>query len=70
MGIAGENVKHEKLYTFLRQHATGQANTELHILHGERGMNWNKVVKLSARAKASNEGFYISHTVILYFILY
>lgn len=66
MGTAGENVKRVKLYTFLRKHATGQATTELHIVHVERGMSWDEAVERSVEAKSSNEGFYISHQVRIY----
>lgn len=64
LGTAGENVKRVKLYKFLRKHATGQATTELHIVHVERGMSWDEAVERSAEAKSTNnEGFYLSHQV-------
>lgn len=63
LGTAGENVKRVKLYKFLRKHATGQATTELHIVHVERGMSWDEAVERSAEVKSSNEGFYLSHQV-------
>lgn len=66
LGTAGENVKRVKLYKFLRKHATGQATTELHIVHVERGMSWDEAVERSAEAKSTNnEGFYLSHQVNL-----
>jgi len=70
LGTAGENVKRVKLYTFLRKHATGQATTELHIVHVERGMSWEGAVEKSAEAKLDTEGFYLSHQVKLFFIYY
>ncbi|XP_050441174.1 protein strawberry notch [Adelges cooleyi] len=63
LGTAGENVKRVKLYRFLRKHATGQATTELHIVHVERGMSWDEAVERSGEAKATNEGFYLSHQI-------
>lgn len=63
LGTAGENVKRVKLYTFLRKHATGQATTELHIVHVERGMSWEGAIEKSAEAKLDTEGFYLSHQV-------
>ncbi|XP_050547780.1 protein strawberry notch [Daktulosphaira vitifoliae] len=63
LGTAGENVKRVKLYSFLRKHATGQATTELHIVHVERGMSWDEAVERSTEAKGSNEGFYLSHQI-------
>lgn len=68
LGTAGENVKRVKLYKFLRKHATGQATTELHIVHVERGMSWDEALERSADAKSSsNEGFYLSHQVRILF---
>lgn len=69
MGTAGENVKRVKLYTFLRKHATGQATTELHIVHVERGMSWEGALEKSTEAKADNEGFYLSHQVKISLII-
>lgn len=69
LGTAGENVKRVKLYTFLRKHATGQATTELHIVHVERGMSWDEAVERSAEAKSSNEGFYLSHQVRIHLFI-
>lgn len=72
MGTAGENVKRVKMYTFLRKHATGQATTELHIVHVERGMSWEESIERCNEAKAPTEGYYLSHQVIinLYFFKY
>lgn len=58
-----------KLYSFLRKHATGQATTELHIVHVERGMSWDEAVERSAEAKLNNEGFYLSHQVRIHLFL-
>jgi len=57
------------LYTFLRKHATGQATTELHIVHVERGMSWEDALERSSEAKSNNEGFYLSHQVKKFHIL-
>jgi len=63
LGTAGENVKRVKMYTFLRKHATGQATTELHIVHVERGMSWDESKERFNEAKAPTEGYYLSHQV-------
>ncbi|XP_015375524.1 PREDICTED: protein strawberry notch [Diuraphis noxia] len=63
LGTAGENVKRVKMYTFLRKHATGQATTELHIVHVERGMSWDESVERFNEAKAPTEGYYLSHQI-------
>lgn len=64
-------MKRVKLYSFLRKHATGQATTELHIVHVERGMSWEGAVEKSAEAKLDTEGFYLSHQVkncVIYYL--
>lgn len=63
LGTAGENVKRVKMYTFLRKHATGQATTELHIVHVERGMSWEESIERCNEAKAPTEGYYLSHQI-------
>ncbi|XP_014204791.1 protein strawberry notch-like [Copidosoma floridanum] len=63
LGASGESVRRVKLIRFLRKHATGIAPTELHIVHVERGMNWEDAESRWTQTEDVFEGFYLSHHV-------
>ena len=64
MGVTKEDeVELVKTHTFMRKHATGKAKIELHILHVERGLSWDKAEEKSEELNGAEEGFYVSHQV-------
>lgn len=63
LGTAGENVKRVKVFKYLRKHVTGVATTELHIVHVERGMNFDEALERWTQLSGSKEGFYLSHQI-------
>lgn len=65
LNTAGENVNRIKVYKYLRKHVTGVATTELHIVHVERGMSFDKATDRCNDFVGPKEGFYLSHQVKL-----
>ncbi|XP_067135258.1 protein strawberry notch homolog 1-like isoform X1 [Centruroides vittatus] len=60
LGLGGNQVKRIKCNVFVRKHATGTANIELHTVSVERGMGWDAVMDIWKELTDSNEGFYLS----------
>lgn len=64
VGVTQEDeVELVKTHTFMRKHATGKAKIELHILHVERGLSWEKAVEKFEELTGTDEGFWVSHQV-------
>ncbi|XP_054279208.1 protein strawberry notch-like [Macrosteles quadrilineatus] len=63
LGTAGDNVHHVELHTFLGQHATGSAMTEIHVVRVERGFSWEDAMRKAEQLTGDDEGFYLSHQI-------
>lgn len=64
VGVTKEDeVELVKTHTFMRKHSTGKAKIELHILHVERGLSWEKAEEKSEELTGAEEGFWVSHQV-------
>ena len=64
VGLTDEDkVELVKTHTFVRKHSTGKAKIELHVLHVERGLSWEKAKDKWTEliGNPSEEVFYLSH---------
>ena len=60
VGNGSDEVRRKKVLSFVTQHPTGTANTDLHTLEVERGVSWEQAKDKWSVLIGAHEGFYVS----------